>query len=732
VKLTGPWLTQARTIHRVVQVNGRQLLLHTLLLGLAFSALLAIPFLLYQRVESTWRLELLHENQEQVTQLAKDAIWQEMDTILSDMRYLAQHNEARNHVAEDSAASRHALAREYLVLASQKRIYDQVRFIGLDGLEQVRVNFNGGRPAIVADVDLQDKSGRYYFEETLWLLPGQIFVSPLDLNVEGGSVEVPAKPVIRFSTPVADGQGNVRGMVVLNYLGQRLVDKLRALQGEAGRVWLSNPQGYWLLGPQPADEWLFMFPQQPQRQVAAFDAELWRRMVDEPSGVHEAPTAMIRFERVHPLRSAGAADDRGALARPVNADDYYWTIAVALPQPAGQGVGTERLTGLWAVYGALALFAFVLAGVLAFVVHRNRALAGVTENVLDALPLLVAYVDADQRYRFNNKAYERFFGLSPKQIYGKTMRALLGDAAYAEVSPYIAQALAGTPVSFERHLDNAAADMHDIMVTYLPDVAPGGGVRGFYVIVGDVSLVKQSERRERQHLIELSHVSRLASMGEMATEIAHEINQPLSAIAMFSAAGLRTLQGEGENNPMRTWLEAINTQAKRAGEIVQRVRRFVKKAPQQFGRVDLNQVARDVATLIGHDARAHLVTIALQLAENLPAVRGDRVLLEQVAFNLLRNALDAVEGRAGERRITLKTWHDSDNVHFGVDDNGPGVDQALGANIFDSFVTSKQEGLGMGLAISRSIIEAHAGALRYAANPGGGSTFAFSLARGDA
>jgi len=270
--------------------------------------------------------------------------------------------------------------------------------------------------------------------------------------------------------------------------------------------------------------------------------------------------------------------------------------------------------------------------------------------------------------------------------------------------------------------------MHDVVVNYLPDISPWGDVRGFYVMVNDVSQLKESERRDRQRRLELAHVTRLASMGEMATEIAHEVNQPLAAISMYSAAGLRTLQGEYDRSKLEDWFEAINTQAKRASEIVRRVRRFVQKGESQLGPVDMNLIAREVAALLSHEARSQEVEIVLELADGLPPVHGERVLLEQVVFNLARNALDAVLAQSGVRRITLRSSFDAQLVYVEVSDTGPGVDAALGERIFDSFVTSKQGGLGMGLTISRSIIEAHAGTLRYTVNEGGGCTFIFSLA----
>ena len=410
MNLFGPWLTQARTIHRVVQVDRRRIVLQALLLGLVFAALIAIPFVFYHRAESANNLRLLQAEQQHIIELAEGVIHQEMDSVLSDLRYLSQHNQLRSYLIQASPSNRLDLAWEYLGLARQKRIYDQIRFIGLTGMEEVRINLNNGEPVIVAEPDLQDKHERYYFEETLWLSPGQIYVSRFDLNVDQGIVTQPHKPAIRFSIPVADDQGLIRGMVVLNYLGQRLRDKLLALQGRAGKVWLLDAEGYWLIGPAPEDEWGFMVPERSQRQLATLFPQLWQQMETQASGVHQGTSSWIRFARVFPLRTENVAAKETRFAVPVDADKYYWTIAIELSQEDVLAANSALLKKLWTIYGVLALFAFMVAGALAFVINRNKALAGVAETVLDILPLLVAYVDKDQRYRFNNMAYERWFG----------------------------------------------------------------------------------------------------------------------------------------------------------------------------------------------------------------------------------------------------------------------------------------------------------------------------------
>jgi PAS domain S-box-containing protein len=729
MKLPETWSTRARNSYWLGQVDFGLVTIQTLVLGLSFAVLIGIPFVVYHRAESSNNLRLLQNEQERVLELAANTIRQEMDGALSDLRYLSQHNELKDHLAQPGPATRRQLANEYLGLVRQKGSYDQIRFIGLDGREEVRVNFNDGNPEIVPEEALQDKSGRYYVEEALWLSPGQIYVSPFDLNVEQVEVEVPLKPVMRFATPVADELGLVRGLVVTNYLGERLRDELRALQGAVGRIQLLDAAGYWLLNPDPSAEMSFMFPQRPPRTLAVESPDLWRQMEREASGIYRSAKSWVVFKRIYPLRDISVPRSAAGFARPVGAERYHWTVAVEIHQEALEAVNAGLRRKLRNTYAVFALFGFMLAGVLAFTISRNRALARVTQSVLDNLPQLVSYVDREQRYRYNNPAYERFFGHKPREIYGKPVPELLGEAAYADIRPFVERALAGETVMFERQLAYQGAGLRDVVVTYLPDVGADGGVRGFYGIITDVTMVKDVERRERQRMAELAHVSRLASMGEMASEIAHEINQPLAAISMYSAAGLRTLKAGDGQGQLEAWLAAINAQAKRASEVIRRLRRFLRKGEMQQGSVDMNQIVQEAADLLAHDAKSRHVAVQLELAADLPQVQGDRVLLQQVVFNLGRNAVDALHDQPGERRVTLRTRYDDSRVSLEVADNGPGVDPALGERVFDSFVSSKHDGLGMGLTISRSIVEAHAARLRYVANPQGGAIFTFSLER---
>ena len=723
---TFPWFTRTHTIRRMVQVDLRRVAIRALLWGLAFALILAIPFLFYFRSEAHAFKDAHEAEKYRVIRLASEIAPRELSYALSDVRYLSQINEMRAFLAADTAANRHALAREFLGLAAQKGLYDQVRFIDAEGRERVRVNHAGGRPVIVPDLELHYRGERPYFRESIGLPANQIYVSPFDLNSDSGQLEIPLNPVIRLAMPITGVDGRTRGILVLNYLGQRLLDELANIGGEPGSLWLLDARGYWMLGPTREDAWGWQVPSRETRNLAAQDPELWRHISERQVGTYSKQGDWIQFERIHPL-AAGQILAQNGYAKPVGASDYYWTIATVLPGTTLDAGYANLRRDLGIIYGAWTLFGFLLAGGLSFLGGRSASLAQVMESVIDNLPVLIAYVDGEERYRFNNMAYLHYFGRSPNELFGSSLRELVGEDTYLQFQPHVKRALNGEVASFELRMPYPEAGVRDVAISFIPDIRTDARTHGFYMLVNDVSPIKESERRERQRMLELAHVSRLASLGEMASEIAHEINQPLAAVSMYSAAGLRTLGPE--RGQMHDWLEAINAQAKRAGEVVRHLRRFVRKGEIQPGPVDLNQVARDVAALIRIDADRQDATVDLQLAPDLPSLSAELILVEQVLFNLLRNALEAMAGEAGEKRIQVRTFAGEEMVCVEVQDTGPGVSSALGARIFESFTTDKQNGLGMGLAISRSIVEAHGGTLSYVNPPQGGATFRCCLPR---
>jgi len=235
-------------------------------------------------------------------------------------------------------------------------------------------------------------------------------------------------------------------------------------------------------------------------------------------------------------------------------------------------------------------------------------------------------------------------------------------------------------------------------------------------------LVAQNQR--------LAHLDRVAAMSELATSIAHELNQPLAAILSNAQAARRLLQKSPPD--VAEALAALNDivdDDRRAGTIIQRMRAMLKKGTPSTAALDLNALAGEVSRLVGNDALLRGAVLRLDLAPGLPRVRGDGIQLQQVLLNLVVNALDAVAARpAGGRLVVVRTRSEGqDRVVLSVEDSGRGIAPADMERVFEAFYTTKAEGLGVGLAISRSIVEAHGGRLWPENNPGEGATFRCAL-----
>jgi PAS domain S-box-containing protein len=246
----------------------------------------------------------------------------------------------------------------------------------------------------------------------------------------------------------------------------------------------------------------------------------------------------------------------------------------------------------------------------------------------------------------------------------------------------------------------------------------------------DVTERIEADRKLRLREAELAHAGRLSTMGQMATEIAHEMNQPLYAIANFADASLtlaKNLPGAGDTNLVR-WLELIAQQARRAGDVLRRITRFVRKGELNPEPIDLNGVVRDVLAMLDFEIKQQAIEVISDLTEPLPAVQADRLLMEQVLVNLVRNAIEALTGaRTSERTLAITTRDTAEGVMLSVADNGPGLSGEQLAQAFEPYFTTKDDGTGLGLAICRSTIEAHGGKISARNNQDGGATFEIVL-----
>jgi two-component system sensor kinase FixL len=257
-----------------------------------------------------------------------------------------------------------------------------------------------------------------------------------------------------------------------------------------------------------------------------------------------------------------------------------------------------------------------------------------------------------------------------------------------------------------------------------------GGEFRFVGMMRDLTDTKQAEeRRLRQHL-EMIKASRLTTMGEMAAAMAHELNQPLAAIANYASGVIRMLDsGSVSGEETKTALESINSQAHRAGEIIRRLRGFVRPDNLALEVVDVAELIDEIRPLAELDARANNISLTIDVPKGLPQIMADELQIQQVVLNLLRNGVDAMKNaEPDDRQLKLQVEIcDADQIRINIIDRGPGVPDEVKNHLFDAFYSTKADGMGMGLAICLTITKAHGGELSFLNNPAIGATFSITI-----
>jgi C4-dicarboxylate-specific signal transduction histidine kinase len=257
-----------------------------------------------------------------------------------------------------------------------------------------------------------------------------------------------------------------------------------------------------------------------------------------------------------------------------------------------------------------------------------------------------------------------------------------------------------------------------------------GNVVNWYGTAFDIEERLRAEEALRKAQADLAHVSRLTTLGEMAASIAHEVDQPLSGVMINANACLRFLTGASPNlDEVRDGLQAIARDGRRASDVIGRIRGLVRRRGTEKVSLDINEMIREVVAVADGEARRARASLRIELAAELPHVLGDPVQLQQVVLNLLLNGLDAMSAVADRpRELVIRTQREAiDRVRVAVQDSGSGIDPQLAPRVFEAFYTTKRGGLGMGLSISRSIVEQHGGRLWAVPNDGPGTTFQFTV-----
>jgi PAS domain S-box-containing protein len=359
--------------------------------------------------------------------------------------------------------------------------------------------------------------------------------------------------------------------------------------------------------------------------------------------------------------------------------------------------------------------------------EQQRLLSAIVESSNDA----VIGIDTERRIVNWNRGAQNMFGYTAEEAIGRSADLLVPPDHLNEAHSAFEGAMAGRAVApFETVRLRKDGSPLDVSISDSPIRDARGRIIGISSTQRDITAHKHAEL-ETEHLNqELSHVARVTMMGELTSSLAHELNQPLTAILSNAQAAQRLL---GDSQPdleeLREILADIVADDDRAGEIIQRLRTLLRKGELEFRDLDVNALVLDVARLVRSDAIIKSISVTLDLASDLPRVRADRVQLQQVILNLMLNAIDAVMSRpATDRKLLIRTGAGTDGtVNVAVRDSGPGIPPDKLERIFEPFFTTKASGMGMGLAIARSILHSHGGRLWAENAPGGGVAFTLAL-----
>jgi PAS domain S-box-containing protein len=355
-----------------------------------------------------------------------------------------------------------------------------------------------------------------------------------------------------------------------------------------------------------------------------------------------------------------------------------------------------------------------------------------TAQVFESSPDRVDIIGTDYRFRRVNPVFERFWGVAPSTGTGMHVADVVGIADFeARVKPALDRCFLGEDVSWAGWMGTPRGRQYSA-ITFTPLRPNTERVEAILVIARDLTEHMVAVEALQKAQAELAHVTRVTTLGELAASIAHEVNQPLAAMVADANASLNWLAAANPRLDMaRQALDAIVEDGHRAAGVIQRIRQLATKTPPRKDRLDVNDVVRDIVSLVRAELLRHDVSLTEELSSPLPPVLGDRIQLQQVMLNLVMNAIDAMAPVINRpREIVIRSSQpDRDHVMIAVHDTGVGVAHDHLDRLFNAFFTTKPGGMGMGLSISRSIVAAHDGRLWATPNEPHGAIFHLSLPR---
>jgi len=681
--------------------------------------------------EASLRESLLKRRQSVHVDFVAKSTELELQSILQDLVNLSHQAGLQDYLADFSEDYRRKLEAEHFAFIRNNRKYDQVRLLLISGMEDIRVNKQRRGAAVVSRKGLQDKSSRYYFVESKDLPRNNVFVSEMDLNVENGKLETPVKPMIRVATPCFDAKGDRKGVLMLSYLAQGLLDTIaRSSELERSHTMLLNKNGYWLYSPHPEDAWAFMYPDRQDRTFAHRYPDAWTSIRDAMSGQFMHKGALFTFSTVHFLPPH---DAQLALTFPV-----AWKLVSIVPPEQ-----ISQLTGI--IYNRF-IYVFVvitlLIGTAAFLnarrlLEKAASLKAIQQSqsrfkqIVDSSWDIIWEADPQGRITYVSKRVHDILGFTQEEVLGRT--------------PFNVETLLNTtqggthPIPLPEHVHWDEAAMHReghtvwLHTTGSPILDEAGVLKGLRGISRDVTDRVLNDRELESARMQAESANMAKS--EFLARMSHEIRTPMNAILGMTYLALRT-----ELTPkQQDYLLKIKQSANSLLGIINDILDFSKI---EAGRLEvdpspfsLHAVMENTVNVVCLPAEEKGIELLLAVDSDVPAgLYGDSLRLGQVLINLANNAIKFTE--EGEVVVSVSVESrtpEAVNLSFSVRDTGIGLSPEHMEQLYTPFTqadgstTRLYGGTGLGLSISKKLVELMGGELNCRSTQGLGSEFHFTL-----
>lgn len=354
------------------------------------------------------------------------------------------------------------------------------------------------------------------------------------------------------------------------------------------------------------------------------------------------------------------------------------------------------------------------------------------QSILDTIPDAMIVIDTKGVIQSFSAAAVRLFGYSAEEAIGKNIKIMMPSPYREQHDGYISRYMNTGErriIGIGRLVVGERKDGSTFPMELAVGEMKSNNQRFFTGFIRDLSERQKTEARLQELQSELVHISRLTAMGEMASTLAHELNQPLAAITNYMKGSRRMLEDSTDerSTTIKKALDNAGEQALRAGQIIRRLRDFVARGESERRIESISKLVEEASALALVGAKDQGVRVMFHLDRTHDAVLADKVQIQQVLLNLIRNAIEAMEGGAKRELLIASAPADDDMIKISVVDTGHGIPPEVGDQLFQPFMTTKQQGMGVGLSISRTIVEGHGGRINASPNPAGGTIFSFTL-----